>query len=182
MLNSGGVSSDSQGRIGDPFVTVHGMYLEKADQESGLMTQIGSIGVYIHASSGEVNLRGRDPLDEIKVLRGEVDWVHIAPSPAWVSHKMVLTKIVKVVSCCASKKHSLECCKLCRFEVVGVQGDLSFVGHQHCAPSCQIRAQVVTNVQWWSPDMDCQQVVDTFKERLDLKVPDHNRVAGKRST
>ena len=68
MLNSGGVSSDSQGRIGDPFVTVHGMYLEKADQESGLMTQIGSIGVYIHASSGEVNLRGRDPLDEIKVV------------------------------------------------------------------------------------------------------------------
>ena len=27
--------------------------------------------------------------------------------------------------------------------------------------------------------MDCQKVVDTFKERLDLKVPDHNRVAGR---
>ena len=40
----------------------------------------------------------RDPFDEIKVVvkRGEVDWVHIVPSPAWVSHKILLTKIVKL--------------------------------------------------------------------------------------
>ena len=45
----------------------------------------------------------------------------------------------QVVSCGASKKGSLECRKLCRFYVVDVQGDLPFVRHQHCAPSCQIR-------------------------------------------
>ena len=28
------------------------------------------------------------------VQRGEVDWVHIVPAPVWVSHKIVLTKIV----------------------------------------------------------------------------------------
>ena len=62
------------------------------------MIQMRSTGVHIHALSGNVNLRVRDPFDEMKVVvkRSEVDWVHIVEAPSWVSHKIVLTKIVKL--------------------------------------------------------------------------------------
>ena len=57
----------------------------------------GTLG-NIHELSGGVNLRVRDPFEEIKVSvkRGEVDWVHFVPSLEWVSQQIVITKIVKM--------------------------------------------------------------------------------------
>ena len=114
---------------------------ESRPRGSELMTQIRSTGVHIHALSGKVNLRVRDPFDEIKVVvkRGQVDWVHIVPVSSVGLTQDCAHQNCQVVSRGASKKYSLECRQSCRIHVVDVQGDLSVVGHRHCAPSCQVR-------------------------------------------
>ena len=65
----------------------------------------------------------------------------------------------QVVSRGASKNYALECWQFCRIHVVDVQGELYVVGHGIVHQVVRSGSQVVTNVHWWSPDMDGQQVV-----------------------
>ena len=177
MKSSGGAPSDSQRRRGGPFVPVHGMFLEKADQESELMLQMRSSGVHILAMSGNVNLRVRDPFDEIKVVvkRGEVDWVHIVLVPSWVSHQTVLTKIVKL--CRVAHRRQILWSVGNPAQSLLWTSPLWDVGTVHQVVRSGL--QVVINVHWWSPDMDGPQVVLHFKESLNMQAPDHKVTVSK---
>ena len=132
-------------------------------------------GVHVDALSGKVNLKVRDPFDEIKVVvkRGEVDWVHIVPSPVWVSHQTVFTKIVKLCRVAHRRNilWSVENPESSRLWTCNEVSQLWDIGNVLLVVKSGV--QVVTNVQWWNPDMNVQQVVDTFKVRLNQKCPDY---------
>ena len=137
------------------------------------MTQMRSTGVHIGALSGEVSLRVRDPTDEIQVgVQREVYWVHTVPSPAWVQHNIVLTKIVKL--CRVAHRRDIlwsvdnsGCFTLWTCKEIPPLWDIGIL-HQVVRSG----SQVLTDVHWWSPDVDCRQVVHNFMETLNMQVPD----------
>ena len=172
---AGGVPTVMWHQREDRSVSVHGMFVEKADQESGLLAQLRSSGVHIHELSGWVNLRVRDPFEEIKVIvkRGEVDWVHFVPSPEWVSQQIAIIKVVKMCRV-AHRRNILWSVANPVNSILWACNEISplwEVGCVHCVVCSGV--QVVTNVHWWRSDMNSQQVVDAFKEHLNLEVPDH---------
>ena len=95
---------------------------------------------------------------KVVVQRGEVVWVHTVPAPVWVSHKIVLTKIVML--CRVAHRRQI-------LWSVGNPAESMLWTCKEISLRCGISA--LCTKLWRSPDMDGQQVVHNFKERLNMQ-------------